>query len=164
MISVEREILLRIFSAGILGGFLISDATARGYQIPFISPVLDLVDRKEVLPGKGALFFLVSALVSLILFPLRIAILSILALTLVDGVATIAGRAFGRTRIARGKSLEGSLAGAFISFMAFLFFLSPLNAFFLAVFAAGVELISPVDDNLVIPLTAGIMLQVLRLG
>jgi phytol kinase len=161
MITLERDMLLILFSIALLIGFLISDAVTRGYRIFFISPMLDLVDRKDAIPGKGALFFLLSALISLTLFPLRIAFLSVLALSLVDGVATIAGRTWGRTKIARGKSLEGSFAGAFLAFGAFLFFLPFGQAALLAVFAAAVELFSPVDDNLVIPIAAGFFLQLL---
>jgi phytol kinase len=163
MLTVERGILLALFAIAILAGFLISDAVAKGYRIFFISPVLDLVDRNEKMPGKGALFFVLSALVSLILFPEQIAFLSILALALVDGVATIAGRTWGRTRIARGKSLEGSFTGAFLAFVAFLFFIPMVHAALLAIFVAAVELFSPVDDNLVIPIAAGIFLQLLGL-
>jgi phytol kinase len=159
MKSLDRDILLTVLSIAILTGFLISDAAARGYRFYFISPILDLVDRNEALPGKGALFFLLSALVTLILFPVQIAFLSILALTLVDGVATIAGRTWGRTRILKGKTLEGSLAGATLSFLAFSLFLPPIHAMLLAIFASAVELLSPVDDNLVIPVTAGFFLQ-----
>jgi Dolichol kinase len=123
--------------------------------------MLDLVDRKEVLPGKGALYFVFSAIVALILFPVQIAFLSVLALALVDGAATIAGRMWGRTRIRKGKTLEGSLAGATIAFLAFLPFIPPIQAVFLALFAAFVELISPVDDNLIIPIATGLFLQLL---
>ncbi len=161
MISLDREILLILFSIAILVGFVISDLAARGVRMFFISPMLDLVDRHESLPGKGALFFLLSALVTLILFPVRVAFLSILALALIDGIATIAGRRWGRTRIVGGKTLEGSLAATVLSFMVFLALLSPWKAALLALFAAAVELISPVDDNLVIPLTAALFLQVL---
>lgn len=159
MISLERDVLLIFFSIAILIGFLISDAVARGYRLFFITPMLHLVDRNEALPGKGALFFLLSSLVTLTLFPSRIAFLSILALSLVDGAATMAGRTWGRTRILRGKTLEGSLAGALVAFLAFLLFISPVQAAQLALFAAAIELLSPVDDNLVIPVMTGLFLQ-----
>lgn len=158
VISLERELVLVTLSIAILAGFLISDAVARGYRIFFISSMLDLVDRKETMPGKGALFFVLSALISLILFPVRIAFLSILTLALIDGVAAIAGRTWGRTRILHGKTLEGSLIGAFIAFMVFILFIPPIHAALLAIFAAVIELLSPVDDNLVIPITVGFFL------
>ncbi|MDD1679124.1 MAG: hypothetical protein LUO93_08095 [Methanomicrobiales archaeon] len=161
MLFLERDILLVGFSLAVFIGFIISDAVARGYRIFFISPMLDLVDRRDALPGKGALFFMLSALISLILFPLPTAFLSVLALSLVDGAATIAGKAWGRTRIVRGKTLEGSVAGALISFMAFLFFIPLGQAALLALFVSAVELLSPVDDNLVIPVAAGVFLQLL---
>jgi phytol kinase len=161
IILLERTVLLMFFSIAILMGFLISDAVSRGYRIFFISPMLELVDRNEAMPGKGALFFVLSALVVLTLFSIQIAFLSILALAIVDGVATMAGRTWGRTRILRRKTLEGSLAGAVLAFLVFLFFIPPFHAALLAVFAAAVELFSPVDDNLVIPITAGFFLQLL---
>ena len=68
---------------------------------------------------------------------------------------------WGRTRIRKGKTLEGSLAGATIAFLAFLPFIPPIQAVFLALFAAFVELISPVDDNLIIPIATGLFLQLL---
>ncbi len=161
MASLERQVLLTGLSIAILVGFIISDMAAKGYRMYFISPMLDLVDRNEILPGKGALFFVLSALVVLVLFPTRIAFLAVLALALVDGVATIAGRAWGRTRIYRGKTLEGSLGGIVVAILVFLFFITPLQAVLLALFAGVVELLSPVDDNLVIPILAGLFLQIL---
>ncbi len=161
MLYLERDVLLVFLSIALLAGFIISDAAARGYRLWIISPLLSLVDRNAALPGKGALFFVLSALIVLTLFPIRIAFLSVLALSLVDGVATIAGRRWGRMKILRGKTLEGSLAGIVVAFLAFLIFIPAVHALLLAIFAGAVELISPVDDNLVIPVAAGVFLQIL---
>jgi phytol kinase len=161
MLYLERDVLLVFLSIALLAGFILSDSAARGYRLWFISPLLSLVDRNAALPGKGALFFVLSALVVLTLFPVRIAFLSVLALSLVDGVATLAGRRWGRMKILRGKTLEGSLAGIVVAFLVFLLFIPAVHALLLAIFAAAVELISPVDDNLVIPVAAGVFLQML---
>jgi dolichol kinase len=119
---------------------------------------VNYVDRSDPLPGKGALYFAVSALTCVILFPVAIVVPALVSLAVLDGVATIAGIRFGRTRIYNGKSLEGTLAGIFVTFLVLLLFISIPGAFFVAVVAGIIEMFSPIDDNLVIPVSICVLL------
>jgi len=86
---------------------------------------------------------------------------ALLSLAVLDGVATIAGTRFGRTRIYNGKSAEGTGTGIFITFLVLLLFISIHGALIVAVIAGIIELISPIDDNLVIPVSICLILTVI---
>jgi dolichol kinase len=79
-------------------------------------------------------------------------------LAVLDGVATIAGIRFGRTRISNGKSVEGTVAGIIVTFLVLLLFISIPGALIVAVIAGIIEMFSPVDDNLVIPVSICLLL------
>jgi phytol kinase len=121
---------------------------------------VNYVDRNDPLPGKGALYFAVSALTCVILFPVAVVVPALVSLAVLDGVAAIAGIRFGRTRIHNGKSLEGTGAGIFVTFLVLLPFISIQGALIVAVIAGIIEMFSPVDDNLVIPISICFLLTV----
>ena len=73
-------------------------------------------------------------------------------------MTTIVGVRFGRTRIWNGKSWEGTLAGIIITILVLLPFLTLPGAVAIAVVAGLIELLSPVDDNLVIPVAVCVAL------
>jgi dolichol kinase len=105
----------------------------------------------------GSTYYLFSALLTILLFPKPIAIVSILILILSDTCAALVGKGIGRVRIFH-KTLEGTVA----------FFLSALIIVLLhpgverlpgalgALGAGVIELLPiPLDDNLTIPFAAG---------
>jgi phytol kinase len=134
---------------------------SRGYPIPFISRFVKFLDREDALPGRGALYFAISALLCLILFPVAAVIPAIIALAVLDGVATIAGRRFGKTRIWNGKTLEGTVVAMAVTFVCLLPFLTPPGAGVSTLVAGVVELVSPIDDNLTIPVSVCIVLTLI---
>ena len=73
----------------------------------------------------------------------------------------LAGVRFGRTRIYNHKSLEGTLAGVAVTAAALCLLIPPLAALVTVAVTAVAELVSPVDDNLVIPVVACLALTVL---
>jgi len=150
-----------ILAGGLFFGLILIDLILRGYKVPVISAVLGYVDRCDPLPGKGALYFAVSALTCVILFPATVVVPALLSLAVLDGVATIAGTRFGRTHIYNGKSAEGTGTGIFITFLVLLLFISIHGALIVAVIAGIIELISPIDDNLVIPVSICLILTVI---
>ncbi|HDR73856.1 MAG TPA: phosphatidate cytidylyltransferase [Methanoculleus sp.] len=151
ILVLDRATLLAILTAGIFAGFLIFDMLWRGIRVPVVSLFVDTMERREDLPGKGTFFYTGSALFCLVFFDLSQVFVGVVALSVLDSIATIAGLRFGRTRPFNRKSVEGTLAGAAAA-AAILFFFLPLP-FVLTVSAlAGVaEHLSPLDDNLVIP-------------
>ena len=155
-------VTIPFYAAGLLVGSVLVDAVERGLRLPLISPMLDLLERDDAGPGRGAFYFVVATLGCLVLFdPFRAAI-GVFVLALLDSVSTIAGRRFGRHRLFNGKSVEGFLAGALVTAGALLFVLPPVTALLAATAAGIVELVSPVDDNLVIP--PAVCLVLLLLG
>lgn len=154
---VPKENVLLLLSSGLLGGLWFIDLAMRGIQIPIISHILLHLERPGVFPGKGAFFFVFSALVTLIIFPSETAALGVLILSVLDGTATLFGIRYGRIRIINHKSIEGTCGAMLITFFFLLFLMNPVHAAILAFVAGIVELASPIDDNLLIPLIVDIL-------
>jgi len=105
---------------------------------------------------------------SLLLYRTDIATAAICFLAFGDVAATAVGERYGRTKISGKKSLEGTLA--FVAVAVTVGFLLPLSGIHLmygialagAIAAAGVELVPlPVNDNLVIPLVSGGVMELI---
>lgn len=117
---------------------------------------------------SGSSFFVIGALLTIILFPKAIAITALLVLVISDSCASLIGKRFGKRRLLT-KTWEGTLAfmasGWIVVAICFMVFNLPLMfvvAGIIAVFiGAWVELISGImhiDDNVTIPLSvAGVM-------
>ena len=154
-----REISTLVLAVGIFFGLMVADAILRGYFVPFFSPLLGMLERTDAVPGKGAFFFTLSALFCLLVFKVETVVIAIIVLSLLDSLATITGMRWGRVRIYNGKSVEGSLAGAIVSLAAIYSLLPPGMAVIVACVAGIVELVSPVDDNLTIPVSVCVILS-----
>ena len=105
---------------------------------------------------------------TLLLYRTEIATAAICFLAFGDVAATAVGERYGRTKISGEKSLEGTLA--FIAAAVTVGFLLPLAGMHLphgivlagAIAAAGIELVPlPVNDNLVIPLVSGGVMELI---
>jgi dolichol kinase len=145
-------------AAGLLVGVVLVDLILRGHTIPILSPLVQYGDRCDPLPGKGAFFFAVGTLACIVIFPVSLVVPALVALAVLDSVTTLAGVRFGRHRIFNGKSWEGTLAGIAVTVLALLPFLSLPGAVAASVVAGAIELFSPVDDNLVIPVGVCLLL------
>jgi phytol kinase len=155
---VDHGIVIAIMAGGLLIGVVLVDLILRGHQVPSISPLVQYGDRCDPLPGKGAFFFAVSALACIILFPVPVVVPALVSLAVLDSVTTLVGVRFGRHRIRNGKSWEGTLSGIAVTVLALLPFLSLPGALAASVIAGIIELFSPVDDNLVIPVGVCLLL------
>jgi len=158
-----KDLSLIILSLILIIGIILSDALSKRYHIPLVSRIVHEVERPDTVPGKGAILFFVSSLVCLILFPPSMVLPAILALAVADGVSTIAGIRYGRIRIGNGKSVEGACAGFAATAIVLLLVLPPLPAVIAATVASAVEIVCPVDDNLVIPVAVCIVLMIIGL-
>jgi phytol kinase len=155
---IDRTIVISVVAGGLFIGVVLVDLILRGHRIPVISRLVQYGDRCDPLPGKGAFFFAVSALSCIILFPVPIVVPALVALAVLDSVTTLVGVRFGRHRIYNGKSWEGTLSGVAVTIIALVPFLTVPGAFVAAGVAGIIELFSPVDDNLVIPVGVCILL------
>jgi dolichol kinase len=156
--TLDRTVVISILAGGLLIGVVLVDCILRGYTVPVLSGLVRYGDRCDPLPGKGAFFFAVSALACVILFPAKVVVPALVALALLDSVTTLAGLRYGKHRIFNGKSWEGTLAGIAGTIPALLLFLTVPGALVAAVTTGLIELFSPVDDNLLIPVGVCILL------
>ncbi|WP_301664295.1 diacylglycerol/polyprenol kinase family protein [Methanoculleus frigidifontis] len=154
----DSTITISVLMIALFAGFILSDAVQRGYTIPGISQILERLERRDAVPGKGALFFALGALFCLIFFPTDVVFPALVVLALLDSVTTIVGVRYGRHRIYNKKSLEGSAAGILVTFVVLLLLVPPGAALAAAVVAGLVEFATPVDDNLVVPVAACLVL------
>lgn len=114
----------------------------------------------------GTVYSLAGALISFLIFPRDIAIMTVAFLAVGDPIATIIGKHFGKTRFL-GKSLEGNLACflacLIVGFIGYSVGLEVgLLALLLGAFGAAVAeaLPLPLNDNLSLPLVAGLVMLV----
>ncbi|MEM2999155.1 MAG: HAD-IB family phosphatase [Candidatus Bathyarchaeia archaeon] len=114
--------------------------------------------------AAAPLYFALGILLTLLLFPLQVSGAAIAIFALGDSAASIFGSFFSKTPLPfnKGKSLEGSLFGFFSAFLAASAFVPPVPAFVGAFVAMTVESLPlPVNDNVLIPLCAGLVLTLL---
>jgi dolichol kinase len=112
---------------------------------------------KEKSTLMGSTYFLFAILLTILLFPKPIAIVSILILILSDTTAALVGKRIGRVKIF-GKTLEGSMAFLITSLLIVWIYphLSRIPGSFAALGATVIEVLPiKLDDNLSIPLVAG---------
>ncbi|MBD3164507.1 hypothetical protein GF323_04855 [Candidatus Woesearchaeota archaeon] len=157
----------------ILASFLLL-LLARKVNLPVISWCLRNFERPEIrkkFPGRGSLFYLAGAELSLLLFSKNIAMASIIILAIGDSIPNIVGMHFGRIRhpFSDKRFLEGAAIGIVIAAIAahiFVVWYEALIASVFAVFLEGIDIklgLEKVDDNLIVPLSAGIAITLIRM-
>ena len=168
---INEDIILITIGIGALIAY-ISTKT----RIPLIHSVLETFGRKKqpaTFSGRGAFFFALGIFLSLKLFERDIALASIAILTLGDAFAHIFGEHVGRVKDPFGEKhfrfgqgiLAGTVAG-FIGGVIFVGFFESLFASFIAMIVQSADVDmnkKPIDENLLVPLTAGLMLTLTRL-
>jgi dolichol kinase len=164
---INRHILLAILGLG-----LIVSLISIKVRLPGISWFLDRFERKSaLLPGQGALTFLIGSLIVLYLFMPKIAYASILVLAVGDSVGPIVGMSFGRKKhtLNRQRFIEGTIAGIIAAALCAALFVPFWHAFIGSAFAMLAEAAeirvakARVDDNLFVPLLAGLAFWLLGL-
>ena len=114
---------------------------------------------------NGATWVLLGACVVVALFEPPVAAAAMVIGLIGDAAAALAGRRFGKHPLGmRGKSIEGTIAFvvAALAAVAFVPGLAPLGVGTAVIVAALVEGFgTPVNDNLAVPLAAGIVLTLL---
>jgi dolichol kinase len=118
---------------------------------PFASP-------REARGVASSTWYIAGCFLAVAVFPREVAVASILVLALADSVASYVGRRWGRRPFGSG-SVEGSTAFFLVAFLV----LVPMAGWAVAVVVAGITALVertpwPLDDNLTVPLTAGLLL------
>ena len=127
----------------------------------------------KVKMGKltGTTYFLIAAFVLILFFERGVALASLLFLILGDAVSALVGVNYGRIKLFKGKTLEGSLAFLAIDLLAGLVLLTvpeisiePLVLLSGAFAAALMELLPlPIDDNLTVGIFSAAIMQIGRM-
>jgi len=102
-------------------------------------------------------YFTIGALFVFLFFPFDIACVSLLMTTFGDAIAALIGVRFGRHKLFKEKSLEGSLAEFLVNLLIASIILTDFYVIFsMALTATVVEVfLTKIDDNLGIPLLSG---------
>jgi len=157
---------LYLFGIIIITGAIISISWKNGSEV-IIGWFLENFERKKEHPGKGALFYFVGCFFALLFFPKNIALASIMILALGDSVSHYIGKFYGKRKhpFNNKRCCEGTVVGTLAGFLGALIFVPAMNAFFASLIAMNLEVIEwkklRLDDNLIIPLVAGLVMYFL---
>jgi len=125
----------------------------RDISLPTLNPIL----RKEEKRSWGShTYYALGALICVLLYPEHIAIAATAILVIGDSVAALVGKAVGRYKIYKNKTLEGTTA-CFLSCLVVCYILLPIPMAIIGSLAATLtELLSTkVNDNFTIPVISG---------
>lgn len=137
------------------------------YNVPVINWFLKKFEREKDFkksPGKGLLMYLTGVLVTLLLFEEKTALAAIMILAVGDSVSHMVGKYFGRYKFRSSKHIEGTIAGIFFASITASIFIGSQIAFIgstAAMLTEAVELKigkTIIDDNLAIPIIAGLIM------
>ena len=127
-----------------------------------ILPHFDREHDRAVFPCKGAFKFFTGMIFPIVLFDARLAAAGILVLAVGDGLAGLVGYYAGTHRLYKRKTIEGTLAFFSSSFFCLLLFsegrIAPPWILAVSAIMASWEAVSPIDDNISIPLLASSLL------
>ena len=142
---------------------------AQGINKWFLSFFQPLLREEEASRLTGTSYMLIASLIAFLVFPRDVAVLALSFLAVGDAVATIVGKQVGKRKLL-GKTLEGDLA-CFVSCLVigFIFHYAGLNISLLTILVGSVgatiaEAVPlPINDNLTMPLVAGLVMTVMQL-
>ena len=107
----------------------------------------------------GSTYYLVACWFTILAFERTVAAAALLVLACADTAASVVGQAMGGYRLTKGKTLSGTGAFVVTAFLVTLPLFPATTAFAGAIIAAVAECLPlPLDDNITIPLAAGISL------
>ncbi len=151
-------------------GYAISNLHRKQIEMPFLTRLIEEAEREKdrEFPGRGAIRFFTGSLLTLLVFrgfPDVVAS-GIIVLALGDSASTIGGLSFGRNKIPYNpqKSIEGSLSGVAAAALGLLIFAPYAVVIAIAASFAGMvveSLPTRIDDNVSVPLAAGITVWIL---
>ena len=167
--AISVPFTMALLMTGILGYTFMEYLRLSGVKIPVISSLTSMASRPRDMGHfvMGPVTLGLGALLALLLYPSPAAAIAIYALAFGDGLASLAGKLFGRHRPAflLGKSVEGT----FVCFSAVLISAFAVSgslriAAAAAVTAAAIEVLPLEDyDNVAIPVTVGLVVQLVSI-
>ncbi|MFH0889848.1 MAG: diacylglycerol/polyprenol kinase family protein [Candidatus Aenigmatarchaeota archaeon] len=162
--STNTAIIFFVLAAGLYLYANMRAKTPVGRFLAGFRKLLDFLERDSQPRYRGAIYFFESIGFIALLFPEKIAAISIIVLSVGDGISTLAGRALGHVRIFynKSKSVEGSVSG----FIASSVVCALITNIPVAIFASFVGMVVEsldidVNDNATIPFAVAIIIYVL---
>jgi dolichol kinase len=128
---------------------------------PLMRPSEQPKETRPVL--NGATSILIAALLSVLIFPVKIAATAIAITVVADAAAALIGRQYGRKRFLGGHATRAGSAAFLISgtVVAVILGLPPLLAVLVLVIATIVEALPlPINDNIIVPLAMATFLTI----
>lgn len=134
--------------------------------------ILKQIERDENIkdsPAIGMIFYLMGALVVMVVLPKDVFLAVLLILTIGDAAAPLIGQ-FGQIDYFNNKKkkLEGVIGGIVAGALAAMFFVPWWEAWMASFLAMGLEGLDlkvsgwPIDDNFLIPIVGGLVIGLLR--
>ena len=169
MAAINRTFTVLFLMAGTLGYTLMEYLRLSGIKIPVISSLTSMASRSRDVGHfvMGPVTLGMGALLALLLYPSPVAVIAIYALAFGDGFAGLAGKFFGGLRPAFlcGKSVEGSIACLTAVLISSYAVSGSLRVSIVAAFTAMLVEALPLEDydNLVLPVTVGLAVQIIAL-
>jgi len=154
---------LALFGTLIVAGVFLSELLHKGIRVQPFHWFVRRLEREKVKPGQGTLTFVLGSFIALVFFEPSIVFLSVLILAFADSFSTLVGRGIGVIKIYNGKTLEGFLGGFLASLFVVLPYLNAYVAIAVCLVASLTELLSPVDDNIVIPPLSSLIIYMMTL-
>ena len=164
--DVDKSTIAAIIFVTIIAYAFSELARRAGTSVPLFTSITRSAAIGEEKWGfaTSPIFFALGILLSLFVFPPHIGFAAITILTLGDGSARVVGKNWGRRVLPynKAKTIEGIAASIAMATLASLLFVKPLEALVASTISMVVESLPlPIDDNIVIPLLAGVILTIL---
>ena len=165
MAAINRPLTVFFLVAGTLSYTLMEYLRLSGVSIPIISSLTNIASRPRD-SGRfvmGPVTLGLGALLALLIYPSPAAAIAIYALAFGDGIASLAGKFFGKLRPAFlfGKSIEGSAACFSVVLVSAYAVSGHLHIALVAAFTATIVEAMPLEDydNLAIPVAVGLAVK-----
>ena len=157
--ATSKPAILGILIATTIVYIFSEELRLKGKRLPLIIRFTLAMSRDDESPRlvSAPIYLALGVILSPLLFPKSIAYASITIVAVGDPVAAYVGRRFGRIRVEE-KMLEGFAAGVIVSFAAALLWVPPYLALAGSVAGMLLELLEIFDDNLAIPIGAGLVM------
>ena len=123
-----------------------------------VKPLIRPEERRGI---GGHVFFAAGAFIAVLAYSRDIAIAALLISVFADGGAAVVGSRWGRYRLIGKKTIEGSLALFLIALAFAALIVKPLLAAFVGAVAATCVELLPINDNLMVPISAGLAMQLM---
>ncbi len=162
--GVDTKILMMILFLGVVVSLIYMKI-----KIPIVSHLLDMFDRDERIPGKGAITYMAGVIMTVLLFENKeIAAAAVMVLAWGDSASALVGKGVGRIKnpINLKKTIEGSLAGVITGTVGAMLYADATTALVGGISGAIAEIPSirimgyRIDDNIIIPLFSATLMHI----